>query len=65
MLEHTGLELEGKHHSGVDDCKNMARIVRKMLQGGWEPKGVTGTYVAMNGGSLHGDLFCSASLSFM
>ena len=29
MLELCGLELEGRHHSGIDDCKNLARIVIK------------------------------------
>ena len=29
------LELEGRHHSGIDDCKNIARICTKMLEDGW------------------------------
>jgi inhibitor of KinA sporulation pathway (predicted exonuclease) len=27
MLEALGLELEGRHHRGIDDCRNIARIV--------------------------------------
>ena len=31
MLELCGLELEGRHHSGIDDCKNIARCAIKCL----------------------------------
>ena len=27
MLELLELELEGRHHSGIDDCKNLTRVV--------------------------------------
>ena len=37
MLKKLKLELEGRHHSGIDDCKNILRIVRKMREGGWDP----------------------------
>lgn len=37
MLNHAKLELEGKHHSGIDDCKNISRIVTKMRKEKWEP----------------------------
>ena len=43
MLNHCELPLEGRHHSGIDDCKNLARIVQKMLHEGWKVEGVTGT----------------------
>ena len=36
MLEQCGLELEGRHHSGIDDCKNLARVVIKQLEEGYE-----------------------------
>ena len=26
MLQSVGLELEGRHHSGIDDAKNIARV---------------------------------------
>jgi ERI1 exoribonuclease 3 len=42
MLNHIGLQLEGRHHSGIDDCRNLARVVEIMLQQGWIPK-LTGT----------------------
>jgi ERI1 exoribonuclease 3 len=30
------LPLEGHHHSGIDDCKNLAQAVRSMLAQGWK-----------------------------
>ena len=36
MLELMGLELEGRHHSGIDDAKNLARIVINLLESGFE-----------------------------
>ncbi|KAI0660450.1 exonuclease RNase T and DNA polymerase III [Cubamyces menziesii] len=38
MLRHAKMELEGRHHSGIDDCKNILRLVRKMRQDGWKPQ---------------------------
>jgi inhibitor of KinA sporulation pathway (predicted exonuclease) len=35
MLELCGLELEGKHHSGIDDAKNIARVVIECLKKGF------------------------------
>mmetsp|Transcript_5042 Transcript_5042/g.12200 ORF Transcript_5042/g.12200 Transcript_5042/m.12200 type:complete len:571 (+) Transcript_5042:280-1992(+) len=32
MLRHLKMELIGRHHSGIDDCKNIARIAARMLQ---------------------------------
>jgi inhibitor of KinA sporulation pathway (predicted exonuclease) len=34
MLELLGLELEGRHHRGIDDCRNIAKIVRALAQRG-------------------------------
>jgi inhibitor of KinA sporulation pathway (predicted exonuclease) len=31
MLKKLDMELEGRHHSGIDDTKNLARIVMKLL----------------------------------
>lgn len=31
MLELLGLELEGRHHRGIDDCRNIAKIVRALV----------------------------------
>ncbi|GBE78213.1 exonuclease [Sparassis crispa] len=39
MLQKLDLELEGRHHSGIDDCRNILRIVRKMRMDGWRPAG--------------------------
>ena len=36
MLDLCGLKLEGKHHSGIDDAKNLARIVINNLEKGFE-----------------------------
>jgi len=35
MLRTLGLELEGRHHSGIDDCHNIARILVHMIRSGW------------------------------
>jgi inhibitor of KinA sporulation pathway (predicted exonuclease) len=32
-LRHLGLRFEGSHHRGLDDAKNMARIVRRVCMG--------------------------------
>ncbi|KAI0348480.1 exonuclease RNase T and DNA polymerase III [Trametopsis cervina] len=37
MLTRLKLKLEGRHHSGIDDCKNILSIVRKLREGGWDP----------------------------
>ncbi|VBB17692.1 exonuclease [Yasminevirus sp. GU-2018] len=34
MLKHFGLNLEGRHHSGIDDCHNIARIFTKLVESG-------------------------------
>jgi inhibitor of KinA sporulation pathway (predicted exonuclease) len=34
MLKHLKLELKGHHHSGIDDCRNIAQIVVAMAQDG-------------------------------
>jgi len=36
MLELCGLELEGRHHSGIDDARNIARCAIKCLEKGFE-----------------------------
>jgi len=36
MLEAAGLKLEGKHHSGIDDAKNIAAVAIKCLDQGFE-----------------------------
>jgi len=36
MLEFLKIPLDGKHHSGIDDCRNIAKIVVRMLQDGAE-----------------------------
>jgi inhibitor of KinA sporulation pathway (predicted exonuclease) len=34
MLKASGLRLEGHHHSGLDDCRNIAQCVRYLLTKG-------------------------------
>jgi len=34
MLAKLNLELIGRHHSGIDDCKNIARILIELLSRG-------------------------------
>ena len=36
MLEICGLELEGRHHSGIDDSKNLARVAISLMERGHE-----------------------------
>ncbi|KAH9944065.1 exonuclease RNase T and DNA polymerase III [Epithele typhae] len=38
MLRHAGMKLEGRHHSGIDDCKNILRLVQRMRADGWKPQ---------------------------
>ena len=38
MLEITNIELEGRHHSGIDDTRNIAKICVRLLQKGGEFK---------------------------
>ncbi|CAN0191490.1 unnamed protein product [Ectocarpus sp. 8 AP-2014] len=32
MLSALGLVLEGRHHSGLDDCRNIARIAMELCR---------------------------------
>jgi ERI1 exoribonuclease 3 len=43
MMTKFNLKLEGKHHSGIDDCHNIGRIVTAMASRGWKlnPKDIT------------------------
>lgn len=31
MLDYFKLPLEGRHHSGIDDCKNIVKCVKALL----------------------------------
>lgn len=35
MLDHLGLKLEGRHHSGIDDSKNIGRMLEELINRGW------------------------------
>jgi len=35
MLKELGLKLEGRHHSGIDDARNITKIVDKLIQKGF------------------------------
>jgi len=35
MLKNLDLDLEGRHHSGIDDCRNLARCVLELLKRGF------------------------------
>lgn len=37
MLESMGLSFEGRPHSGIDDARNVARILVKMMHDGLDP----------------------------
>lgn len=32
MLQMFGLKLEGKHHSGIDDTLNIARVAQELIK---------------------------------
>jgi 3'-5' exoribonuclease 1 len=34
MLGHFGMQFEGREHSGIDDTRNITRIVLKMMEEG-------------------------------
>ena len=34
MLDHLRIPLTGRHHSGIDDCRNIAKIVMRLLSDG-------------------------------
>lgn len=36
LLNICGLELQGRHHSGIDDAKNIARVAMHLLESGYE-----------------------------
>ncbi|MGF1468421.1 MAG: 3'-5' exonuclease [Sandaracinaceae bacterium] len=36
MLEELDLELTGRHHRGIDDCRNLAKVLRRLLEEGVE-----------------------------
>lgn len=37
MLKKLKLDLIGRHHSGIDDCRNILRIIQKLREAGWDP----------------------------
>lgn len=38
MLGALKMNLVGRHHSGIDDCVNILRIVERMVEDGWVPE---------------------------
>lgn len=42
MLKHLCIPLEGRHHSGIDDCRNTAKILLSLLEDR-QPCGITGS----------------------
>lgn len=39
MLTELNIILEGRHHSGIDDCRNIAKILQRMILDGYKFKG--------------------------
>jgi len=37
MLQSLEMKLEGRHHNGIDDCKNMAKICGHLLGRSFKP----------------------------
>ena len=38
MLGHFKMKVEGRHHSGIDDCHNISRIFQKLVEFGLDKK---------------------------
>ena len=38
MLGALNTNLEGRHHSGIDDCGNILKITKRMVDDGWVPE---------------------------
>jgi hypothetical protein len=38
MLHQCRLRLEGRHHSGIDDSRNILRITQHLISKGWTPR---------------------------
>jgi len=32
MLEACGLDLDGRHHSGIDDSRNICKVAEKLME---------------------------------
>lgn len=61
MLERLGLEREGRHHSGLDDSRNLARVAARLLEQGadFTPTHRHGVQVRCQGITMrHGDWAC-------
>jgi ERI1 exoribonuclease 3 len=56
MLRHLSLPLIGRHHSGIDDCRNIAAVLKAMLERGVRVD-VTNTRASLNGGIPNGKRF--------
>lgn len=41
LLNWLKMDLLGRHHSGIDDCRNIARIFQRMLSDGYRTLGLT------------------------
>ena len=41
MLRKLGIPYNGRHHSGIDDCRNLASIVDQMCRDGHTPRAMT------------------------
>lgn len=41
MLDELGLKLEGHHHSGIDDCRNIAKICHELTKRGTDVTQIT------------------------
>jgi inhibitor of KinA sporulation pathway (predicted exonuclease) len=38
MMHRLGLAMTGTHHRGIDDCRNIAKILGTLVEDGWEPE---------------------------
>lgn len=47
MLDNLGLTLDGTHHSGIDDCRNISKIIIKMFEDGFKYDNFRINYVSL------------------
>jgi inhibitor of KinA sporulation pathway (predicted exonuclease) len=45
-LEYLKISLEGTHHSGIDDCRNISKILVRMFSDGYELEDANIKYVS-------------------
>jgi len=37
MMKFSGLKMDGRHHSGIDDCRNTGKLFHYLIKNGYKP----------------------------